>query len=394
MDENPWLVESLQDFSFLKCPECTFDTQEEDTFEDHATENHPLSIVLFGKPVKAEIHDPLFQDQKPDIIENTIVDSKTKIKELNEKFFESIQTGNVGNGRTFAPDPPISIANSIVLNEQIKKEKKKIKSLKCLLCDKTFSKSHHLKVHTESVHEGIKVICPICGIATSSKDGLKKHHRTVHLGIKRKENNKKNMCPICAKMLTCSLKVHIEMVHEGKKPFNCEICGLSLTTKGAVKLHIQMVHEKLKPNKCFLCESRFFHKGDLRKHIETVHEGKRPFKCNRCDQAFKTKPSRKVHVQVVHEKDLPFACNECDKRFGKADVLKRHIVEVHEGLRKTFLCNLCGKSLCSNQQLKRHISTIHGVKMQAPPGPPESSVAVAHMMADIMPKIEPRPIYP
>ena len=281
-----------------------------------------------------------------------------------------------------------------LLNDQIKKEKKKIKSLKCLLCDKLFSKSHHLKVHTESVHEGIKVICPICGIATSSKDGLKKHHRTVHLGIKRKENNKKNMCPICAKMLTCSLKVHIEMVHEGKKPFNCEICGLSLTTKGALKLHIQMVHEKLKPNKCFLCESRFFHKSDLRKHIETVHEGKRPFKCNRCDQAFKTKPSRKVHVQVVHEKDLPFACNECDKRFGRADRLKRHIVEVHEGLRKTFMCNLCGKSLCSNQQLKRHVSTIHGVKMRAPPGPPESSVAVAHMMADIMPKIEPRPIYP
>ena len=414
MDENPWLVESLQDFSFLKCPECTFNTQEEGTFEDHATENHPLSFVLFGKTVKEEIHDPLFQDLKPV--------SKTKIKELNEKFFESIQTGNVHLkinhveslqeeiryncsmcDKSFTQIGQLNAHIKAVhekknpkdlLNDQIKKEKKKIKSLKCLLCGKTFSNSSHLKVHTESVHEGIKVICPICGIATSSKDGLKKHHRTVHLGIKRKENNKKNMCPICAKMLTCSLKVHIEMVHEGKKPFSCEICGISLTTKGALKIHTQMVHEKLKPNKCYLCESSFFHKGDLSKHIEAVHEGKRPFKCNLCDQAFKTKPSRKVHVQVVHEKDLPFACNECDKCFGKADVLKRHIVEVHEGFRKTFLCNLCGKSLCSNQQLKRHVSTIHGVKMQAPPGPPESSVAVAHMMADIMPKIEPRPIYP
>ena len=129
-------------------------------------------------------------------------------------------------------------------------------------------------------------------------------------------------------------------------------------------------------------------------HYSAVHEGKRPFKCNLCDQAFTTKPSRKVHVQVVHEKDLPFACDECDKRFGRADRLKRHFTEVHEGLRKTFMCNLCGKSLCSNQQLKRHVSTIHGVKMRPPPGPPESSVAVAHMMADIMPKIEPRPIYP
>ena len=94
------------------------------------------------------------------------------------------------------------------LKDQIGKEKKEIKSLKCLLCDKTFSKSHHLKVHTESVHEGIKVICPICGIATSSKDGLKKHHRTVHLGIKRKDNNRKSMCPICAKILSTGCGSH------------------------------------------------------------------------------------------------------------------------------------------------------------------------------------------
>ena len=103
-----------------------------------------------------------------------------------------------------------------LVNDQIKKEKKKIKSLKCLLCDKMFSKSHHLKVHTESVHEGIKVICPICGIATSSKDGLKKHHKTVHLGIKRKDNNRKSMCPICAKILSTGCGSHFR----NPRPFN------------------------------------------------------------------------------------------------------------------------------------------------------------------------------
>ena len=45
---NPWLVDSLQDFLFLKCPECTFDTKEEDYFQEHATEKHPLSIVFFA----------------------------------------------------------------------------------------------------------------------------------------------------------------------------------------------------------------------------------------------------------------------------------------------------------------------------------------------------------
>ena len=46
---NPWKVESIQAFYYLKCPECEFDTKEENSFEDHAIENHPMSHELFGK---------------------------------------------------------------------------------------------------------------------------------------------------------------------------------------------------------------------------------------------------------------------------------------------------------------------------------------------------------
>ena len=44
---NPWKVDSIQAFSYLKCPECTFNTKEEYFFQDHALNNHPLSIALF-----------------------------------------------------------------------------------------------------------------------------------------------------------------------------------------------------------------------------------------------------------------------------------------------------------------------------------------------------------
>ena len=49
MAQNPWAVESIRAFYFLKCPECDFDTRKENSFENHATENHPLSFVLFDK---------------------------------------------------------------------------------------------------------------------------------------------------------------------------------------------------------------------------------------------------------------------------------------------------------------------------------------------------------
>ena len=49
MAGNPWLVDSLQTFWQLKCPECTFDSKEEDIFKYHAVTKHPLSLALFAK---------------------------------------------------------------------------------------------------------------------------------------------------------------------------------------------------------------------------------------------------------------------------------------------------------------------------------------------------------
>ena len=48
MDENPWNVGSVQDFSFLNCPECNFKTKEDELFQCHAVASHPMCYVLFG----------------------------------------------------------------------------------------------------------------------------------------------------------------------------------------------------------------------------------------------------------------------------------------------------------------------------------------------------------
>ena len=53
---NPWLVESVHSFLYLKCPECVFNTkyENEEIFQCHALENHSLSNVLFGDMVKVD----------------------------------------------------------------------------------------------------------------------------------------------------------------------------------------------------------------------------------------------------------------------------------------------------------------------------------------------------
>ena len=47
MNVNPWQVDSIKEFYFLKCPECDFTHREETDFENHAVANHPLSSVFF-----------------------------------------------------------------------------------------------------------------------------------------------------------------------------------------------------------------------------------------------------------------------------------------------------------------------------------------------------------
>ena len=67
---NPWEVDSLEAFSYLKCPECTYDTKNENNFKDHALETHPLSFEFFGKHFQ---EDELTLDDK--------TKSEIKIKE-------------------------------------------------------------------------------------------------------------------------------------------------------------------------------------------------------------------------------------------------------------------------------------------------------------------------
>ena len=64
MEINPWHVDSIDAFYFLKCPECTFHTQKETKFQEHATKNHPLSFVLFGKEEIDDSLDILFGQEE------------------------------------------------------------------------------------------------------------------------------------------------------------------------------------------------------------------------------------------------------------------------------------------------------------------------------------------
>ena len=47
MSYNPWLVENIQSFLYLNCPECSYKTKKRDSFQEHAIKNHSMSCSYF-----------------------------------------------------------------------------------------------------------------------------------------------------------------------------------------------------------------------------------------------------------------------------------------------------------------------------------------------------------
>ena len=62
----------------------------------------------------------------------------------------------------------------------------------------------------------------------------------------------------------------------------CVICKMNFTSVTSLRLHKEIVHEGKKPHKCDLCDSTFGLKHQLQKHITSTHEGIKPYECDLC----------------------------------------------------------------------------------------------------------------
>ena len=71
------------------------------------------------------------------------------------------------------------------------------------------------------------------------------------------------------------MKTHVAHVHEGKKPFKCDLCDYSCSQKDTMKRHVVLVHEEKKPFKCDICDYRCSLKGTMKTHVVLVHEEKK-----------------------------------------------------------------------------------------------------------------------
>ena len=408
MVPNPWQVESIQAFYFLKCPECAFDTQDENCFQDHALEKHPLSCALFEiKPNEDIIENSTYQEHDVDTLisadhnycENKISPSQNfmiGIKEefrvdendplgfsnpitndgeefLDERIFFDYEGGNVPLSETFVELKKIednqnrqnksSPKISLVKDEGIPKESidipKSPKSPKMSMTEYDIGMTDLSRKARDILKESVNISneelhqCSICTKSFQSSRRLSIHVAAAH------EEKKPIKCYICEVSFSeRKLKAHFASAHGGNKPFKCTICDLSYSWKGYLKTHLKTVHEKKKPFKCSQCDACFSLNGTLENHIANVHEKKRPSLCSDCGKSFYSQGSLRNHISTVHEKKKPFICSHCSKSFALKGQLQKHTAAVHEG-KKDFQCSLCGHCFSQKKDMKLHIASVH-----------------------------------
>ena len=207
---NPWQVESIQAFYYLKCPECEFDTIEENMFEDHAIKNHPLSHELFGKKsliegefdsvvIKEEqISDVDEQDNNCEMFDfhhTEMVDdynlSEVKREPLDEQL-ESKDLQNIASDNDGIDQVKKGFIDKDFESEDhvayVHEEKK---PFYCFHCEQGFMSNHILKLHFESEHP-LDNKCSFCPKRFGATLDLKKHLDTEHKGVKKDKNTSLN----------------------------------------------------------------------------------------------------------------------------------------------------------------------------------------------------------
>ncbi|XP_066992566.2 uncharacterized protein [Anabrus simplex] len=237
----------------------------------------------------------------------------------------------------------------------------------CEVCGRGFQHKGRLLMH-KSYHKGVKFECSTCNKRFTSREHFELHQTTTgHAGegiIEGLEDGKdilelstKNRypCDQCDKTFQTkqSHEVHLKAIHEGQKPFSCEVCGKTFAYHNSIKAHM-LIHEEQRNEKgypCDICGKLFNHPSSVIYHKEAEHNNGRRFVCNKCGKGFKHKQLLQRH-QLVHSDNRPFSCKSCGATFKtKANLLNHQ--PTHTGEKKYF-CELCGQQFAHKTSLTLH----------------------------------------
>ena len=274
MSVNPWLVENIQAFSSLNCPECVFKTRTEVMFKNHAISNHPLSCVLFKKSTKTIGKE-----------ENMSGSESEQLAEEGHKTLEELMYSEFG-----APEPLNHIQVTIDNQNYNSYGAKKVDTTDYL-------KEELLEEIIYPENNGISVKCrdndmkikkKPKSVTESLPESLLANYRATISSVNSTDSliKKSLKCPYTncdfKTLRKSSLDVHI------KSHINCQFCGEMFP--GKIKLAVHLTKCRPKPEKQYLCDF--------------------------CSKDCKYRQSKWRHMKICKTTPINFVCEFCNNDFS------------------------------------------------------------------------------
>ncbi|CAF4866502.1 unnamed protein product [Pieris macdunnoughi] len=180
-------------------------------------------------------------------------------------------------------------------------------------------------------------VCKSCGFSANDQLHLQQHIDAEHKETQRKEHKPSLISDTSQRSI----------------PAVCPDCNKTYSNKYNMFIHME-THRKREEFPCSKCDKTYLNKGSLNKHTELVHEGKLPYPCSVCGESFPTRRARHVHF-LLHTGETPHRCPRCGKAFRSKNSLRGHI-EAHLDIRR-YECSHCSKRFRKSTHLKNHLNT-------------------------------------
>jgi len=228
----------------------------------------------------------------------------------------------------------------------------------CDFCDLRFKDATGLKIHRNSKHTHEEThVCDHCAAVFYTKYKLDTHLASKH-GI-----NDGFKCVKCKRFLKNEFTL---LKHTRKCSFTpCPVCGKEFMSKWKLGNHVKG-HMDTKSHICDECGKDFLHDFTLVEHIEVVHQGKRPYTCTRCEKTFSRAGNLRAH-KLIHTGVRPFPCKLCDKECREKIQLIKHLRSKHsieDSQMHNFVKLVPKKQIVQNEDMKNLLQNITSVKRE------------------------------
>ena len=286
-----------------------------------------LSVQSFSEDSELETH---FQNlnEAPNACEERILQYKYECKICFRKF------GQMGtlNRHTKLVHDKVN-ANAVVDMNKVKRKANKVKPMK-------EPKEKKIKIDSKMKREERrkKYDCNLCERTFSRTDHVKRHKmQHQHSPVEK----------------TCDENVKSDTTKK-KKKFLCHLCPTQFTRALNVQYHLEEVHLKLRPHQCSICNQTFGQVGTLNRHKKLKHGkgvncNKNQKKENEINEKQKEKVNEKLDGQTRQ-----LGCDSCNLTFPNHLEFQRHFVKVHKTV-ETIQCYICAMKFEPSFNLNEHI---------------------------------------